>query len=73
MNKGKGKRDIGREAKMVARLIAKPKTFSTTYGNIYLNPLKRHLKNKPYKNSEFNEILNQEVKTTIEMLKGGNK
>lgn len=73
MNKGKGKRAIPREQKMVSRIMGKLKEYDTTHGKIYLNTLKRSLKNKPYKNQEFNEIMRQEVNMTIEMLKGENK
>lgn len=70
---GRRKRLVPREQKMVARIVGKAKEYSTTHGKIYLNPLKRSLKNKPYKNEEFNEIMREEVNMTIEMLKGENK
>jgi hypothetical protein len=61
---------MARESRLLARRIGEAKEFTTTHGKIILNPMKRALKNKPYKCKEFQNILNDEMKTTIEILKG---
>lgn len=73
MSKGKRKRAIPREQKEVARMMGEIKVYNTTHGSVCLNPLKRSLKNKPYKNAEFSNIMREQVNMTIEMLRGENK
>lgn len=73
MSKGKRKRAIPRKQKEVARMMGEIKIYNTTHGSVYLNPLKRSLKNEPYKNAEFSNIMREQVNMTIEMLRGENK
>lgn len=58
---------------------AKPKIYSTSNGDVYLNPVKRALTGKKYINPEYEYIMNNEIKSAIEALntydvpEGGNK
>lgn len=63
-------KNLARESRVLSRKIGETKSFNTTHGKIILNPVKRALKGKPYKCSEYQNILNEEMKTLIEILKG---
>lgn len=64
---------MARESRILSRKIGETKEFTTTHGKIILNPIKRALKGKPYECKEFQDILNDEMKTMIEILRGENE
>jgi len=68
-NRVRGKK-AGRDEKMLARNVAKLKTFDTTHGRIILNPLKRYFLGKTYACQEYQGLLDMEIKGIVDRLEG---
>lgn len=70
------KRDINEDykefSKIHKRMIkeSKPRLYDTSQGRVLLNPIKMALKGGKYINPEFNKIMEEELKSAIESLKG---